>query len=153
MAPTENTVGLSRMIVIIFFIFIYMGFWGYFYFFVMEPGVIIDQTVNPAPHALEGIVLLPNEGDHTYCLHAETLSRGEPVRIGFYYRIATPTPPDRFGSTEYTQIGKSFITDNEKIVNETITVPPGAVDPIITVSYDYYVSDNPVHLVVKRCES
>jgi hypothetical protein len=117
----------------------------------LEPGVVIDKTVHPASHALYGMNFLP-KGSGTYCLYAETLTRGEPVIIGLHYRIPVQIPADRFGSTEYAQAGKTFTADNNRVVNETITVPEAAIDSVITVSYAYYTDDiQRVHLVVKRC--
>jgi hypothetical protein len=118
---------------------------------IFDPDVVIDKTMTPAGHAINNIIPLPS-GSGTYCIHAETLSRGEPVDVRFLYRIATPIPADRFGSVVYKPIGSIFTTDNNHIVNETVTVPEGALDPIITVSYSNYISHNhQVHVIVKKC--
>lgn len=117
----------------------------------LNPDVITDRTVHPESHALDGIVsILPGAG--TYCINAETVNRGEPVTVGLHYIIQVPTTPDRFGSTTNAQRGAVFTTDNNNIVNETVVVPEGATDAIITVSYSYYTDDTTrVHIVVKKC--
>lgn len=116
----------------------------------LDPTVIREATVQPSSHALYGTVARL-DGGATYCINAETVSRGEPVSIGVYYRRPVPIPADRFGSTEYRQDGQVFTTDNDKVVNETVSIPGDAVDGIVTVSYQNYVSDNKVHIKIRRC--
>ncbi len=130
--------------------------WGFLMFADMagyhinpDSRVVIDRTVTPAAHALDGMLLLPS-GAGMYNVHAMTLSKGEAVRIGFHYRIANGVSDDRFNTPLYKECGSSFITDDNTIVNETIIVPEGAIDAIITVSYVYYSDTNKVHIIVKK---
>ena len=117
----------------------------------LDPSVLVDRTVHPSSHALYGIVTTLPPGSGTYCVNAETLSRGEPVDIGIYYIYPKPATPDRFGSTENTQGGAVFTTDNDHVVNETVTVPGDATDVIVTASYKNYIDENQVHVQVRNC--
>ena len=119
--------------------------------FLYNPNVIIDRTVTPADHAIYGVVAQIPPGAGTYCIHAETLSRGEPVTVGLHYIISVPTAEDRFGATKREQRGLVFTTDNDHVVNETVVVPDSSTDGIITVSYTYYTDENKVHIKVEKC--
>lgn len=117
---------------------------------ILNPNIVAERTFTPASHALYGIVaILPGSG--SYCVQAETLSRGQPVTIGLHYIVQVPTTPDRFGSTKNEQRGITFTADNNHAVNETVVVPEGATDAIITASYSNYVDTNQVHVRVEKC--
>ncbi len=141
------TGGIIIGMIFMFAICVAVGGWS------LDSNVITDKTVHvSSSHALYRIVtILPGAG--TYCIHAETLSRGEPVTVGLHYIIEVPTTADRFGATRPEQRGAVFTTDNNHVVNETVTVPEGATDAIITASYSNYVDLNPVpvHIKVEKC--
>jgi hypothetical protein len=149
-----SKITMSEATPVIFVIALMVGFVilmsaiGAFY---LGPSIVVDRDVTPSTHALYGIVAVIPPGNETYCINAETLSRGEPVIIGVHYRVPKEPPVDRFSEPVYIQDGKTFTTDNNRVVNETITIPKGAIDSIITVSYSYYMGENKVHIKVRKC--
>lgn len=121
-----------------------------------EPGVIIDRTIHPSTHQWSNAIVIPSTGENEmYCLHAETVNRGERAELAYYYRYFTGRTYDRFGYEDHYEMYSfpQFTLDDSAVLDTTMVIPKDAIDIVILTNTLSYGDPCTVHVVVKRCDS